>query len=67
MASNNTSFAMMLCGYNIALSRNCHAMPISLSDEVGRCRSFVPPIFIMAHGISVPISRERPPGAFVQA
>jgi hypothetical protein len=67
MASNNTFFAMALWGYNLALCRNRHAQPIGLSGEVGCAGSCIPPIFFVAHGVSVPISRGRPPALFGQA
>jgi len=66
MVGNTTSFAMLLLGsQNPALSYHCHAMPISLNGEIGvSCR---PRHFFVANGVSVPISRGRPPGSFVQA
>ena len=48
-------------------SQHCHAMPIGLSGEIGNVRSLLLPLFFVANGISVPISRGRPPGLSVQA
>ncbi len=66
MVGNPTFFALMLPGCDHpALSNHSHAMPSGLNGEVGV--SFKPRRFFVAIGVSVPISRGRPPALFVQA
>ena len=48
-------------GFGEICGHNCHAMLIGLSGEVGSFDSLMPPIFIVANGITLPISRGRPP------
>ena len=64
MANSGVYSALAPRGFDI-FSR--HAMPIGLSGEIGSVRSCMPPLFFVANGTSVPISRGRPPGLSVQA
>ncbi len=64
--TNNIMF-FAISGFGEASGHNLHAMPIGLSGESSCFSSLVPPLFIMANGITVPISRGRPPGLSVQA
>ena len=53
-------------GFDV-FSPQCHAMPIGSTGEIGNARFLRLPLFFVANGISVPISRGRPPGLSVQA
>ncbi len=64
MANSSTCFAPR--GFD-DFGHHCHAMPIGLSGETGCIGSCMLPLFFAANGISVPISRGRPPGLSVQA
>ncbi len=61
MANSRMYPTLKLRGFDI-FSHHCHAMPIGLSRKVGSISSLRLPLFFVANGISVPISRGRPPG-----
>ena len=56
-----SSMLFALNSFGEIYGRNCHAMLIGLIGEVGSFDSLMPPIFIVANGITLPISRGRPP------
>ncbi len=62
----NSSICFALRGFD-DFGHYCHAMPIGLGAETGCIGSCMMPLFCVANGISVPISRGRPPGLSVQA
>lgn len=67
MANSSMCFAPKLRGFDDTFGRSCHAMPIGPSGEVGSVSSLMLPFFFVANGVSVPISRGRPPGLSIQA
>lgn len=62
MKSNIMFSAIAPCDFNEVLGHLCLAMPVGLNGGAGSLVFLMPPIFRMAQGSIVPISRGGPPG-----